>query len=113
METIKTVARGGDCEEREEFSLPGVKPRSFIDVVEAGEFPAAFGQFEYEAYRCVFLVVWRLLERAVNVVMLGGLLMRFGPSKTLRGIGVSFENFVITAQELLFVLYGFAFVAHR
>ena len=39
--------------------------------------------------------------------------MRFSASKTLRGIGLAFENFVITVQEVLLVLYGFDQIGHR
>ena len=34
------------------------------------------------------------------------------PFETLRGIGLSFENFVITTQEGLLVLYGFYLIRH-
>jgi hypothetical protein len=37
----------------------------------------------------------------------------FGLSKTLSGIGLAFENFVIPAQEVLLVLYGFYPIGHR
>src|SRR5882724_12538130 len=95
------------------FSLLGVRARSFIDVVEAAEFPAAFGLFKDEANRCVFPVVGCLLERAVNVVLPVGFLVRFGAFKTLRGIGLAFENFVVTTQEVFLVLYRFYLVGHR
>jgi hypothetical protein len=39
--------------------------------------------------------------------------MRFSASKTLCGIGFAFENLVITAQEVLLVLYGFNPIRHR
>ena len=34
-----------------------------IDVIETTEFPPAFGQFKNEANRCVFPVVWSVLEK--------------------------------------------------
>ena len=95
------------------FSLPGISPRSFIDVVEADKFPAAFGQFKNEANRCVFPVVWSVLERAIDPIPPVGFFLRFGAFKTLRGIGFAFENFVITAQEALLILYGFYPIGHR
>ena len=69
------------------FSLPGVSPRLFIDVVEAGKFPAAFGQFKNEANRCVVAVVWSVLEGAIDLIPPVGVLVRFGAFKTLRSIG--------------------------
>src|SRR6185369_7655718 len=87
--------------------------RSFINVVEADKLPAAFGQFKDKAYRCVFLVLWSFLERAINIILPVGLFMRFSLSKTLRCIGFAFENFVITAQEVFLVLYGFHLIRHR
>src|SRR4030095_13991212 len=87
--------------------------RSFIDVIEADKLPAAFGRFKNEAYRCVFFVVWSLLKRTVDPIPLRGFFLRFSASKTLRSIGVAFEDFVITAQEVLLVLYDFHFIAHR
>ena len=95
------------------FSLPGIGLRSFINIVEADKFPAAFGQFKHEADRSVFLVVWSLLERAVDLIPPVGFLVRFNASKTLRRIGLPFENFVITAQEVFLVLYGFYPIGHR
>ena len=95
------------------FSLPGISPRLFIDVVEANEFPAALGQLKNEANRCVFLVVWSVLEGAIDLIPPVGFLMRFGAFKTLRGICLAFENFVITARETLLVLYGFYLIGHR
>ena len=100
-------------ENMKKFSLLGVRPRSFIDVVEAAEFPAAFGLFKDETNRCVFPVVGCLLERAVNVVLPGGLLVRFGAGKTLGGTRLAFKDLVITAQKLLFVLYGFLQITNR
>ena len=91
----------------------GVRPRSFINVVEADKPPAAFGQFKNEANRCVFPVVWSVLERAIDPIPPVGFLLRFGAFKTLRGIGLAFENFVITARETLLVLYGFYLIGHR
>ena len=41
---------------------------SFINIVEAGKFPACFGQFKNEANRCVFAVVWSLPERAIDLI---------------------------------------------
>src|SRR5438552_13476438 len=99
---------GGDCEEREKPShYFGLNPPSFINIVEPSEFPAAFGQFKLEANRCVFPVVWCFLERAIDLIPPVGFLVRFGASKTLRGIGLALENFVITAQKVFLVLYGF------
>jgi len=80
---------------------------SFIDIVERDKFPAAVGQFKDEAYRRVFFVVWSLFERTVNLIAAGGFFLRFGTSKTLRGVGLAFKNFVITAQEVFLVLYRF------
>src|SRR6266496_1700918 len=99
-------------ENMKKFSLLGVNPRSFIDVVEAAEFPAAFGLFKDEANRCVFPVVGCILERTVDVISPVGFLVRFGAGKTLGGIGLAFENFVITARELLLVFYGFYLIGH-
>src|SRR5207247_10566817 len=82
-------------------------------VVEADKFPAALGQCEHEANRCVFPVVWSFLERAVDLTPPGGFLVRFGAGKTLGGIGLAFENFIITARELLLVLYRFYLMVHR
>ena len=95
------------------FSLPGISPRSFIDIVEAGKFPAAFGQFKNEANRCVFPVVWSSLKRTVDVIFPVGLFVRFPAFKALGGICLAFEDFVISAQELLLVLYGFYLIGHR
>src|SRR6266481_6636527 len=95
------------------FSLPGISPQSFIDIVEADKFPAAFGQFKNEANRCVFPVVWSVLKRAIDPIPPVGFFLRFGAFKTLRGIGLAFENFVITAQEALLVLYGLYLIGHR
>src|SRR4029077_15142224 len=95
------------------FSLPRISPRSFIDIVEADKFPAAFSQFKNEANRCVFPVVWSVLERAINPIPPVGFFVRFGAFKTLRGIGLAFENFVVTAQKIFLVLYGFYLVGHR
>ena len=64
---------GGDCEEVKKFYV-GVRPRSFINIVEAGKFPAAFGQFKNEANRCVFPVVWSFLKRAVDLIPPGRIL---------------------------------------
>ena len=86
---------------------------SFIDVVEAGESPAAFGQFEDEANGCVFPVVRRFLEWAVDLKPPVGFFVLFGAWKTLRGIGLALENFVITPQEILLVFYGIIPVGHR
>src|SRR6476646_5825422 len=80
----------------------GIGPRSFINIVEAGKFPAAFGQFKNEANRCVFPVVWSILERAVDPILPVGCFVRFGLSKTLCCIGLAFENLAITAREFLF-----------
>ena len=95
------------------FSFPCISPRSFIDIVEADKFPAALGQFENETNRCVFPVVWSVLKRAIDPIPPVGLLLRFGPFKKFCGIGLAFENFVITAQETLLVLYGFYLIGHR
>jgi hypothetical protein len=95
------------------FSLPGISPRSFIDVVEAGKFPAASGQFKKEANGCVFPVLWRVLEGTVDLIAPGGFFSRFGACQTLGGIGLTFEDFVIPAQEILLVLYGFYRIGHR
>ena len=95
------------------FSLSGISPRSFIDVVEADKFPAAFGQLKNEANRCVFPVVWSILKRTVDVILPVGFFVRFGFSKTLRCIGFAFENFVITPQKVFLVLYSFYLVGHR
>ena len=100
-------------ENMKKFSLLGVRPRSFIDVVEAAEFPAAFGLFKDEANRRVFPVVGCLLERTVNVVLPGGLFVRFSAFKALGGICLAFEDFVISAQEVLLVFYGFDQIGHR
>jgi hypothetical protein len=89
------------------FSLPGISSRSFINIVEADKSPAALGQFENEANRCVFLVVWSILEGAIDLIPPFGFLVRFSAFKTLGGIGLAFENFVITARKALLVLYGF------
>src|SRR4029077_6180323 len=89
------------------FSLPGISPRLFINIVEAGKFPAAFRQFKNEANRCVFPVVWSVLKRAIDPIPPVGFFLWFGAFKTLRGTGLAFENFVITARETLLVLYGF------
>src|SRR5436190_7484803 len=86
---------------------------SFIDVVEAGKFPAAFGLFKNEADRCVFPVVWSLLEGAIDLVSPCRFFLRLPAPKTLGGIGFAFENFVIPAQEILLVLYGLHPVWHR
>src|SRR6266496_2551137 len=75
------------------------QPLSFINIVEADKSPAAFGLFKDEANRYVFPVVGSLLERTVNVILPVGLLVRFGACKTLRGVGLAFKNFVITAQK--------------
>ena len=95
------------------FSLPGISPRSFIDVVEAGKFPAASGQFKKEANGCVFPVLWRVFERAVDLIAPSGFFSRFGAGKTLAGIGLTFKNFVITAQKILLVLHGLYQIRHR
>ena len=91
----------------------GIGPRSFINIVEAGKFPAAFGQFKNEANRCVFQVVWSILKRAVDPILPVGFFVRFGAFKALGGIGLAFENFVIPAQEAFLILYRFYFVGHR
>ena len=95
------------------FSLPGIIPRSFINIVKPGKFPAGLGQFKNEAKGCVFPVLWRVLERAVDLIAPGGFFSRFGADKTLGGIGLTFKNFVITAQEILLVLYGLYQIGHR
>jgi hypothetical protein len=95
------------------FSLPGIGPRLFINIVEASKFPAAFGQFKNEANRCVFPVVWSSLKRTVDVIFPVGFFVRFRLSKTLRCIGLAFENFAIPARETLLVLYGFYLIGHR
>src|SRR6266550_4145923 len=105
---------GGDCEEREKPSRYfRLNPPSFINIVEPNEFPAALGQFKNEANRCVFPVLWRFLKRTVDVISPVGFLVRFGAGKTLGGIGLAFENFIITARELLLVLYRFYPMGHR
>src|SRR5438309_16484 len=105
---------GGDCEEGEKPShYFGLNPPSFINIVEPNEFPAALGQLKNEANRCVFPVLWSFLKRAVDVISPVGFLVRFGAFKTLRGIGLAFENFITTARELLLVLYGFYLIGHR
>src|SRR5207245_11304799 len=75
--------------------------------------PVAFGQVKNEANRCVFPVVWSVLKRAVDLIPSGGFFSRFGPCKTSLGIGFAFKNLVITAQEILLVLYGFYQIGHR
>ena len=95
------------------FSLPGISPRSFIDIVEADKFPAAFGHFKNETNWRVFPVVWSVFERAIDLIPPGRLFLRFRAFKTLGGICLAFENFVITAQEALLVLYGFYPIGHR
>ena len=95
------------------FSLPGISPRSFIDIVEADKSPAAFGQLKNEANRCVFPIVWSVLKRAIDPIPPVRFFLRFGAFETLRGIGLAFENLVITAQEALLVLYGFYLIGHR
>src|SRR6478752_9932472 len=95
------------------FSLPCISPRSFIDIVEADKFPAALGQFENETNRCVFPVVWSVLKRAIDPIPPVGFLLRFSSFKTLRGICLAFENFVVPAREALLVLYGFYLIGHR
>src|SRR6266481_7323037 len=84
-----------------------------IYVVQAGKFPASFGQFKHEACRCVFPVVWSVLERAIDLIVPSGFFSRFAGLKTLRGIGLAFKNFVITAREALLVLYGLYAIRHR
>ena len=86
---------------------------SFIDVVEADKFPAALCRFKDKANWRIFPVVWSPLKRAVNPTPAGGFFFRLGAFKTLRGIGLAFENFVIAAQELLLVLYGFDHIRQR
>ena len=84
----------------------------FIDVVEAGKFPTAFGLFKHKADRRVFLVVRRLLERAVDFISTG-FFFRFGVSKTLGGVRLAIENFIITTQEIRFGFHRFYPVLHR
>ncbi len=86
---------------------------SFVNVVEADEFPAALGQFKNEANRCVFPVVWSFLERTVDLISSAGFLSRFTARKTLSGIRLALKNFIITAQEILLVLYRFYPMGHR
>src|SRR5436190_23696717 len=86
---------------------------SFIGVVEAGESPAGFGQFKDEANGCVFPVVRHFLKWAVDLIPPVGFLVQFSAWKTLRGIGLALENFAVTPQEILLVLYGFNPVGHR
>src|SRR5207247_7960655 len=86
---------------------------SFVNVVEADKFPAALGQCEHEANRCVFPVVWGCFKRTVDLIPPAGFFSRFGPRKTLGGIGLAFKNFVVTAQGVLLVLYGFYQIGHR
>src|SRR5436190_16992734 len=103
-----------DCEEREKPShYLGLNPPSFINIVEAGKFPAAFARFKHEPNRCVFPVVWSFLERAIDLILSIGFLVRFGAFKTLGGIGLPFENFVVPSQEILLVPYGFYRIGHR
>src|SRR5438552_11569973 len=84
-----------------------------MNVVEAGKIPAAFRQFELEANWCVLAVVRSFFERTIDLIPPVGFFVRFSASKTLRGIGLAFENFVVTAQEVLLVLYGFYPIGHR
>src|SRR5947207_12363640 len=93
--------------------MPRIHARLFIDVVETAEFPAALGQLKNEANRCVFPVVWSALKRAIDLIVPSGFFSRFGAGKTLGGIGLAFKNLVITAQEILLVLYGFYQIGHR
>src|SRR6476646_11221791 len=95
------------------FSLPCISPRSFIDIVEADKSPAALGQFKNEANGGVFPVVWSVLKRAINPIPPVGFFLRFSAFKTLRGIRLAFEDFVIPAREALLVLYGFYLLGHR
>src|SRR4029077_135067 len=60
-----------------------------------------------------FPVVWGVLKRAVDLIPLGRLFSRFCLCKTLGGIRLAFEDFVITAQEILLVPYGFLQIGHR
>jgi hypothetical protein len=80
---------------------------SFINIIEAGKFPAAFGQFKDEANRCVFPVVWSFLKRAVDLISPCGFFSWFGARKTLGGVGLALKNLIIPAQEIFLVLYGF------
>lgn len=64
---------------------------SFVNVVETGKFPTAFGQLKHKADGRVFLVVRSRLERAVDLIS-AGFFFRFGVSKTLRGIRLTIEN---------------------
>ena len=105
---------GGDCEERKKSPhYFGLSPPSFINIVEAGKFPAAFRQFKNEANRCVFPVVWSILERAVDPILPVGFFVWFGAFKALAGICLAFEDFVIPAGENLLVLYRFYPIRHR
>src|SRR6266436_5910710 len=114
MGTIKTAANGGgDCEERQEILIAWTYDASFINIVQAGKFPGALGQFKNEANGCVFPVVRGFLKRAVDLIPPCGFFSRFAGCKTLRGIGLAFKNFVITAREVLLFLYGFYPIGHR
>src|SRR5947207_3197241 len=85
----------------------------FINVVQADKSPAAFGQLKNEANRCVFPVVWGCFKRTVDLIVPGGFFSRFGAGKTLGGIGLAFKDFVISAQEIFLVVYGFYPIGHR
>src|SRR6185503_20997521 len=86
---------------------------SFINIVETSKLPAAFGQFENEADRRVFPVIRSFLEWAIDLISLRRLFSRFCLCKTLGGICLAVENFVITTQETFLVLYGFYPIGHR
>src|SRR5438876_8243438 len=86
---------------------------SFINVVEAGKFPAAFGQFELEANWCVLAIARSFFKRTIDLTPPVGFFSWFGGGKTLRGIGLASKNFIITAQEVVLVFYGFDQIGHR
>ena len=107
MKTILTLA----LHQRRSSLLPEAIGL-FIDVVESGKFPTAFGQFKHEADRRVFLVVRRRLKRAVDLIS-AGFFFRFRVSKTLRGVRLAIEDFIVTTQEIRFGLHRFYRIWHR
>src|SRR5437762_3561937 len=68
----------------------------FIDIVQAGKFPAALGRFKNEANRCILPVVWSFLERAIDLILSIGFVLKFVAVKTVCGIGLVFGDVVIT-----------------
>src|SRR5260370_39260651 len=53
------------------------------------------------------------LKGAIDLIPPVGFFVLFGAFKTLCGIGLAFENFVVTAREVLPVLHGFDLIGHR